>query len=1163
MQSLTLRVIADGNNELGDTLTRLATDLFGTLGYDDCRINIHKTGRELDIKGRHAFEDRLVIAECKAQKQPVGGSDINKFVGVLDAERRTAGDMQVHGYFVSVSGYKESAREQEAELGGKRVTLLDGSDIVGRISASNIVVSVAEATEAAGRRLGKEYPAHKLDAVELLATPEGWLWAIYFLNTSRERYVCVVHADGHVMSGFDHSPIFDEGTIVLDAPSNSSERYYEAASTYREYLASEYGAITLDGLPVDQEVGSKRFRLEDLYVPLDLQASSTSDDLQGGEDLQGHAGGRPTLDSPPVRRSIGDLLTREDRISVLGAPGSGKSTLIKRLAVAYADRERKAESKDGLPDKDWFPLVIQCRHLDTSANQPIHRILQDSFLRTERADLMPDFAQFLGEKLRSGSLLLLVDGLDEIRTAGMRAAFVSQLRTFIARYPAIGLVITSREVGFRYIANSISTICTPYRVSDMSINNISLLVHRWQRHIGGSSREAELEAEKLARAITQIDRVRRLAVNPMLLTTLLLVRRWVGQLPRKRTILYQKAIEVLLMTWNVEGYEPIELDEALPQLGYAAYQMMKTGKSSISAGELTKYFQDARENLPELLAYSKLSASSFLGRVEERSSLLVLSGHALVNGEIVPVYEFKHLTFQEYLAAVALVNRWLSRQDQDRPLYEILSPFLEKDDWTEVVTMAAVLSGREAGKIIERLIDLADAYEYIEKDMNEDDGYPLERSVALSNLISCLGDEVPLAPDVARRALTTSLVSDPVADEDGDLCEACVGGRYYPLLLEVIFEGVHNESAFEAFGNAVTRIGELSSYDMPDATAVVDSIATRIRSKDFNDRIMGAGLLMTAAYYSDQFPSEEEDPTAFPVPGLSALQASLNYVAKDIIAAKDELSLAWMQTWAIAWGGPALTRSADRITVLRTIFFERWMERSNDDLSYKSGWALGRLPLVGSCRSNKSPQEIRKFLDIEVKQEMSHLAQSAMVAGWYLGTWEPEILADMAIRLHERESDRSASRINENSRVFTISLLKILGVIGKSRLNHPSLRMPAALSNFLSAAAVVFARRWPRGQARAFRIPGCRVNCWPAIRSRNACTSLSRRKRSSSSIFAGWPAPIRHSLMSSGRPHDLVPISIPTQAAGEPDSVHGDYPQVRRPRVRQLRRWMSAGLKPG
>ena len=227
---------------------------------------------------------------------------------------------------------------------------------------------------------------------------------------------------------------------------------------------------------------------------------------------------------------------------------------------------------------------------------------------------------------------------------------------------SIALVLTSREVGFRQVANAVYSFCAPHRVSEMSDESIGLLVHMWQRQVIGSHTDADIEGGKLTAAIIHNDRLRRLAVNPLLLTTLLLVRRWVGQLPRKRTVLYQKAIEVLLMTWNVEGHDPIDLDEALPQLGYAAYRMMKAKESSISAADLSGFFRDARNDyLPELLAYSAVSVQTFLGRVEERSSLLVLSGHMLTDGGIVPIYEFKHLTFQEYLAALALVNRWLPK----------------------------------------------------------------------------------------------------------------------------------------------------------------------------------------------------------------------------------------------------------------------------------------------------------------------------------------------------------------------------------------------------------------------------------------------------------------------------------------------------------------------
>jgi hypothetical protein len=43
-------------------------DLFLTLGYDNPRFNIHKSGSEIDIQAEHRTETKRMIAECKATK---------------------------------------------------------------------------------------------------------------------------------------------------------------------------------------------------------------------------------------------------------------------------------------------------------------------------------------------------------------------------------------------------------------------------------------------------------------------------------------------------------------------------------------------------------------------------------------------------------------------------------------------------------------------------------------------------------------------------------------------------------------------------------------------------------------------------------------------------------------------------------------------------------------------------------------------------------------------------------------------------------------------------------------------------------------------------------------------------------------------------------------
>jgi predicted NACHT family NTPase len=128
-----------------------------------------------------------------------------------------------------------------------------------------------------------------------------------------------------------------------------------------------------------------------------------------------------------------------------------------------------------------------------------------------------------------------------------------------------------------------------------------------------------------------------------------------GQLPTKRSVLYGKAVEVLLMTWNVEGHEPIEQDEALPQLCYIAYAMMQSGIQKIIRGELSRLVLGARDDLTEELGFARIKVTDIIERIESRSSLIMLAGHDIVDGTLTEFYEFRHLTFQEYLTAKAIV----------------------------------------------------------------------------------------------------------------------------------------------------------------------------------------------------------------------------------------------------------------------------------------------------------------------------------------------------------------------------------------------------------------------------------------------------------------------------------------------------------------------------
>ena len=126
--------------------------------------------------------------------------------------------------------------------------------------------------------------------------------------------------------------------------------------------------------------------------------------------------------------------------------------------------------------------------------------------------------------------------------------------------------MTSREAGFRHVAGYLDPICMRATLSPFDDGDIRRLIMAWECEMQGNSAAVRAEAELLATTISQNDRIRRLAVNPLLLTTLLLVKRTVGSLPTGRKSLYERVVEVLLMRWNTEAHPAIPEEDALPQL---------------------------------------------------------------------------------------------------------------------------------------------------------------------------------------------------------------------------------------------------------------------------------------------------------------------------------------------------------------------------------------------------------------------------------------------------------------------------------------------------------------------------------------------------------------------------------------------------------------------
>ena len=318
---VSIRILESENNRRGDLFTRLVTDFFQTLGYDNPRLDNPKAGREIDVEATHRIENRRLVAECKAQAAPVGGAAINKFVGVLDAERKRSAQTETVGYFVSLSGFTGAAIEQEKDAGGNRVELIKGDDVVKELITGNIIVSPELAMERAGGCAALAAAGLKPEGeLELCAHRLGWIWAIPFGQNKKVTHFALVHADGAALDDEIAKQVIQSDKTIkgwlhkltyLPPQSNagvSSTEIDKARQQYFKYLTAECGDIQLEGMPQDEEVGSRRLKLEDLFVPLDLIP------IGSGEDATTPG---PTQEGD--RKTTGEVLSQYNRLAILAA----------------------------------------------------------------------------------------------------------------------------------------------------------------------------------------------------------------------------------------------------------------------------------------------------------------------------------------------------------------------------------------------------------------------------------------------------------------------------------------------------------------------------------------------------------------------------------------------------------------------------------------------------------------------------------------------------------------------------------------------------------------------------------------------------------------------------------------------------------------------------
>jgi hypothetical protein len=496
--------------------------------------------------------------------------------------------------------------------------------------------------------------------------------------------------------------------MLSDDPEADAAQIANDPTVYLEDLSTKTAYINIKGLQVGKG-RANRFSIEELFISLTTTHVADTDEDQRQNARRTHRQTR--LEREDIMSEGRTIPLHEaldhDRLVVVGEPGAGKTTFLRRVAHTLCQAQLEnavdvARERLGIRDRT-FPIFVRIgdlaqhmqrhtREATAPGDEDAPAWLPHYLGAASKGNETVLDADFYRHQLDGGRCTVLLDGLDEAPDRLLRERLSRLIENVTMAYKGCRFVVTSRPAA--YTDKVVLPGFVHCRIDPLFDEAVETFLDKWCRAVHPESQKTALDHYKeLLDAVRARIEIRRMARNPVMLTALAVVHWNERRLPEQRADLYKSII-----TWLSRAREQrpgrATADRTvvlLQELALAMQDHREGRKTQVpkrwAAEQIAAEFDEGEATRK---AISK--AGQFLDEEEVDSGIVVGRGDEVA---------FWHLTFQEFMAGKAIASRL--EEEQKRILFadpgKIYLP-----DWREVVLLLSGALHQQGKKKVDWLI---------------------------------------------------------------------------------------------------------------------------------------------------------------------------------------------------------------------------------------------------------------------------------------------------------------------------------------------------------------------------------------------------------------------------------------------------------------------------